>query len=336
MTQRQRKHGARPAFTMIELLVVITIIAILIALLTGAVIRGLSKGAETQDVSEINELQAKLTNVMRNPNPVQYLPSRLHLSKTNNYTNTQLDTDTIKFLQLRFGKHTCCNFTPLPSAQFPTVPFIDWNGDGVANEELFLEGEQCLVFHLGGIPLTSSGSIIMTGFSNNAFNPAAPIVNSSEKRQGPYFEFQSARLKPMVSALTGNTANVTFPAYLDPWTRPGGARQPFAYFVSSNPEGVGQYDKYGAGGGSSNGSDCPSLIAPLGSPANSPLLPYIQTTSASGLANFVNPGTFQIISAGQDGKFGAGGTNWGRTGTTDQNGLDDLSNFSSHLLGTAP
>ena len=50
----------------------------------------------------------------------------------------------------------------------------------------------------------------------------------------------------------------------------------------------------------------------------------------------MNPSSFQIISAGKDGKFGA----WcelEQAGTTDPgNGKDDQSNFSGHLLGVAP
>jgi prepilin-type N-terminal cleavage/methylation domain-containing protein len=333
MTQRQRNRGVRPAFTLIEILVVITIIAILVSLTTAAVMRAITKGPELQCSSEIGELQAKLANVIKNPaNPLVFVPSRLHLSKKNIYTASQLDQDSIRFLQARFGKHTCCDFTPLPSANllYSSVPFIDWNGDGNANEELYLEGQQCLVFHLGGVPVYNpantvpapnvTGAISMVGFSNNPLNPAAAPSGTGEKRQGPYFEFQSNRLVAVLSSSTAFPTNTgKFPVYLDPWMQTGGNanRRPFAFFASYNPEGGGQYS-----------SDCPSLIAPT---TGNPLQPYQASATT-----FVNPSNFQIISAGKDGKFGAGGTLWGRTGTTDPNGADDQSNFSAHLLGVAP
>ena len=139
-------------------------------------------------------MQSKLSTVMNNSgSPLPYLPSQLHLSKTNNYPNrnfaNSVDADTIAYLQRRFGKHTCCDFMPLPNPNYPNVPFIDWNGDGKPNEELFLEGEQCLVFHLGGIPVYSppnspplanvAGAITMVGFSNNPQNPAACAGNTA-------------------------------------------------------------------------------------------------------------------------------------------------------------
>ncbi len=81
MTYTQRGRGRRPAFTLIELLVVIAIIAILVSLTAAAVMRALVKGPEIQTNSEINEFATKLPAI---PN-VNYLPSRLHLSKQNNY-----------------------------------------------------------------------------------------------------------------------------------------------------------------------------------------------------------------------------------------------------------
>jgi prepilin-type N-terminal cleavage/methylation domain-containing protein len=328
MTQRQRNRGVRPAFTLIEILVVITIIAILVSLTTAAVMRALTKGPELQCSSEIGELQAKLANVIKNPaNPLVFVPSRLHLSKQNNYNPAlPLDRDSMAFLQARFGKY-CCFGGPAPVGYFPPLAAsgksIDWNGDGVLSEELYLEGEQCLVFHLGGVPYqpgppVGTGPISMIGFAANKQNPAAlPIPN--EHRDGPFFEFQSNRLLPFPRSGAGPK----FPAYLDPWMQTGGNanRQPFAFFASYNVEGAGLYN-----------NDCPSLLLSPPDAAGASLTPYQPTGSTT----FLNPSSFQIISAGRDGKFGAGGAVWGRTGTTNANGADDQSNFSAHLLGVAP
>jgi prepilin-type N-terminal cleavage/methylation domain-containing protein len=328
MTHRQRRHNRRPAFTLVELMVVMTIIAILVALLTGAVMRALTKGPELETSSEIGELQSKISSSARDVN-LDYLPSRLHLSKQNFYPNKgvagSLDSDSVRFLQNRFGRSACFNFTPLSGNNF-----IDWNGDGVANEELYLEGEQCLVFHLGGVPLPSGGNIVMVGFSLNPSNPAAGVVNG-QHRNGPFFEFQSNRLKSFTStAFQGANfptqaggAYGSFPIYQDPWLQTGGRRQAYAYFASSLLEGGGQYDKY-------NSSDCPSLLLSPPDPANTPLTPYMANATT-----WLNPSSCQIISAGKDGKFGAGGV-LPKAGTTDPNGKDDQSNFSAHLLGVAP
>lgn len=310
MTQRKPQRGGRPAFTLVELMVVITIIAILVALLTGAVMKALTKGPELQTSSEIGEMQSKLS-AMANSTGLTIVPSQLHLSKLNNYNPAiPLDRASVTFLQQRFGKRSCFDFKAPPPGKF-----IDWNGDNVPAEELVLEGEQVLVFLLGGVPLNANGSTAMVGFSSNKQNPAQVPFNG-EHRDGPFFDFQPNRLKPMQSMITGNTAGALFPAYVDPWKQVGGLAKeaPFAFFASSNTEGGGLYT-----------SDCPSLG----------VTPYIQSTSG-GLTVWVNPSSYQIISAGKDGKFGAGGALWGKAGTTDPNGKDDQSNFSAHLLGVAP
>jgi len=318
-----------------------------VSLTTAAVMRGLVKGPELQCSSEIGELQSKLSSAISNAH-VSKVPSRLHLSKRNNYSGSQLDLDSKAYLIERFGKHTCFDFQNLPLSN---PNFIDWNGDGNDKEELYLEGQQCLVFHLGGIPINNPantvpppqtpGIITMAGFSNNQQNPAlAPSASGTDRRQGPYFEFQSNRLVAFTSqAFQGVNFPVlpgfgygSYPIYWDNWTRPGGNanRQPYAFFASYNLEGGGLYSdathKYGS-------SDCPSLFTapPLPpAPPSTPLQPYAAS------AGFMNPSSFQIISAGRDGKFGAT-AGWNpRTGTTDPAGADDQSNFSAHLLGVAP
>src|SRR5262249_48218687 len=49
--------------------------------------------------------------------------------------------------------------------------------------------------------------------------------------------------------------------------------------------------------------------------------------------NYINPDTFQILSAGKNWKYGTGGAFTPTQGTTDANGVDDLSNFSKANLG---
>jgi hypothetical protein len=75
-------------------------------------------------------------------------------------------------------------------------------------------------------------------------------------------------------------------------------KQPYAYFS------VARTGSYAPG-------DCP--LVPNG--------PYKTSTG------FINPATFQIISAGADGAFGAGGAVL--PGGADANGQDDLANFSA-------
>jgi prepilin-type N-terminal cleavage/methylation domain-containing protein len=329
MTQRRSERGRRPAFTLIELLVVIAIIAILISLTAAAVVQLLSKGPDLQTKSEESEIDQKLSGLETLPgHEVTYLPSQLILHKLNKYDPTNpIEVDTQAFLQRRFGRDTCCNFTVLPSAKYLTVPFIDWNGSGTsADEKIVLKGEQVLVFLLGGVPTYANGIVGMTGFSEHSVNPA----ETGGVRQGPYFEFQNARLrltksKPPYSAANANLGNGTgdFPMYLDPWkvgspTNPWGAGMPYVFLASKNPNGGGLYNPY------------------AGLPTNSPdsllgVAPYY-TSITNNVVQYVNPGTWQIISAGYDGKFGPGGLWNPRAPVVPMPGQDDQANFSPYKL----
>ena len=315
-------NRARPpaAFTLIELLVVIAIIAILVSLTTAAVIRALRKGPEAQTRTDIGDLDMALAKLKSQFN-LQYLPSRLHLSKTNNYGATALDIDSKTFLQARFGRDCCNSFRPLGAGQL-----IDWNGDG-QNEELFLEGEQVLVFLLGGIPQTGNGVIGMTGFSNNSANPAAAraaraMVRSSSSRPNRLRLLTSPPSYVPASFHVGTGGGTgTFPVYLDAYARfnPGpwgNGGTPLLFFSGYGAEGGGNYLKYG-------GPD--TTIAGV--------TPYI--TQAAPTIQFANPGTWQIISAGR-GRHVRPRRPWNpATGYGNGVGADDQANFSPRTLGFA-
>ena len=53
---------------------------------------------------------------------------------------------------------------------------MDWNGDSniASGQEYVLEGEECLVFILGGIPTAPTQPPGVLGFSKNPNLPSAP------------------------------------------------------------------------------------------------------------------------------------------------------------------
>ena len=89
----------------------------------------------------------------------------------------------------------------------PANPVIDWTGNknpkAFPTAGILLEGDQCLVFFLGGIP-GPGGSV--SGFSKNQSNPALP-----DGERFKFYDFQVSRLKTLRS---GNP----FPSYLNPYT----------------------------------------------------------------------------------------------------------------------
>ena len=170
---------------------------------------------------------------------------------------------TLMFLQKAFGRN--CNGGG------------DWNGNGVIDRPYQLQGQQCLLFYLGGIPVRSQdGTIGFSGFSQNPANPAAPAV-AGERRRGPYFQFATSRIA-LDSRYMAPSSD--FPVYQDPY-KVKGKNTVYAYFSAQ-----GRNNWYSV-------SDCAAIAAQ----------PYYQGISAMG-AQYLNSSTFQIICAGEDGVFG--------------------------------
>jgi hypothetical protein len=149
---------------------------------------------------------------------VDYLPSRIRLLDSGEYDlsvnqdgkpNSQLDYDSYNYLTRLW-----------PRLSFP----VDWNSNGNVNNDVTLEGDQCLVFFLGG----PNGQ----GFSNNQRAPAS----LGGSREGPLFEFMPSRLTARPNG---------YFVYLDAY-----GKTPFAYFSSYKTRNG--YNRYGT-------TDCKSI-----------------------------------------------------------------------------
>jgi hypothetical protein len=145
-----------------------------------------------------------------------------------------------------------------------------------------LNGNQCLVFFLGGYQDGKFGN----GFSDSSTHP----FKGTGRNRGPFFDFLPSRLLEMKG---------TVPQFLDPWGTP------YAYMTTRNANS----DYY----------------------SDERLQPF---TNADG--KFLNPRSFQIISAGKNKTFGPGGQ-WvpgEKPYSPDSDGGDDLSNFHDFKLGS--
>jgi prepilin-type N-terminal cleavage/methylation domain-containing protein len=291
----------RTAFTLVELLVVMAILAILVSLLVAAVFKYLELAPQTQTVNDIRQLSVAIESFKTKYNI--YPPSSIYLSNSLSDYTANGQTASLSYLSAIW-----------PRLNWNSVPPIDWSGGqgGIPAGGIILEGDQCLVFFLNG-----PGGVNGNGWSVNPTNPT--LVTGP--RVGPFFEFPLTRLGTYAHPSTSQSAAVSamFPSFFDPYATPSiGKGQPYAFFCSGRS--AGGYNPNKLLPTSAIVGDCPSLG----------LIPYLQTNS-----RFYNNNTFQIISAGKNLLFGPGGVwpNSTAAYATQGAGVDDLSNFSGDLLG---
>jgi prepilin-type N-terminal cleavage/methylation domain-containing protein len=317
-----RTPAARRGFTLIEMMVVIAVIAVLVGLLMAALFGVFSRGPATQDRADISGMTAALQNFKAKYKI--YPPSRILLANNlavyNNNISDPLVAESLRVLSIMFPNMNWSN--------------VDWsNGLGMPNlkignatvKAVILEGDQCLVFFLGGLPGPSNS---VAGFSTSPTNPTAATAPGGERIK--FFDFKVDRL----ASAHGNV----FLSYNTPYDTD--YRRPYAYF-SVGRRGPNDYNsvwvstatKLGTGLGrlsaSYQNSDCTTLG----------VTPYASAWSATNPPTFINPESFQLISAGPDGLFGPGTTSaatvWTLTSTAGvpNSGKDDISNFSDRVLG---
>jgi general secretion pathway protein G len=340
-----RRRPRRSGFTLIELLVVIVIIGILASLLAPAIFGAIRTAREAAVIAEINTMGNSLASF--HDRYGEYAPSRIILSENGYYATDmsnspgggaisavtfagslqptpagdadllygQLAQRSLRALRKMFPRVT---FSTTGPAAPPVGGLYDFNGNGAVDTGfvtvggntggILAEGDEALTFFLGGIPsVDASGPIGMSGFGKN---PQNPFINdtATQSREQPFFPFRGERLMDF----DGDG----MPSYLDTLGT-GIDGRPYAYFVSH--PGVGYdpndcnlsadangvvYQTFNLGFSVSNGNLYTSSPGP--NPYTSSL-PAPTTGTSLRTASFINQNTFQIISAGRDRDYGAGG-----------------------------
>jgi len=267
------------------------------------VMKFLGKGNDVKVRSDITQLDLAIAN-FKQKFEVDYLPSTFTIPAMVNQADPNF-----AYLQKLFPKW-------MRSAA-PNSP------TGLTSRSL--DGNQCLVFFLGGIN--------SQGFSTSSSNPFAAVAAVGEPRIGPFFDFPMARIDP-----NGR--------FLDPWGLP------YVYMTAIN-RGYGQSTLNGL----LNGPGGPQslLIQISGQPDKTvKIYPFVVSVQ-NNVPRFANPSSHQIISGGANGKTPPtsagvvrGGIGQGSpvSGTTYQVwtpgtgeygpggvGGDDWSNFHERILG---
>ncbi len=372
----------RVGFTLIELLVVITILGILVALLLPVIWGAYRTAQETRVAAEINTLTQSLTSFKEKFG--DFPPSRIILPETGGYNVSNPPADLFGIAdggnafmnyglpyesiggQARALAETDITYAALAQRSirtmqslFPKVKLtsgagsstFDFNGNGaIEAEPILLEGHECLVFFLGGIPVhDGSGIVGVSGFGTNPLNPFLSEFADPE-RTPPIHEFDVSRL--VDDDLDG------IPGFIDPLGESTEGRY-YAYFSSYDGSGYDPNDvnftldegplpvfmQFGV----SFPVKAPSGTGPSFRVTPSPLPnPYTTSVPFDGsnpsnapAASFVNKTSFQLFSPGRDRLYGTGGQFSSRSDLDSLPGqpsdprdreLDNITNFTQGTI----
>ncbi len=354
LLQHPSKKRVRAGFTLIELLVVIAIIAILVSLLLAGVFYAYTRMNDTGTMTDINQLQAAMEafkgkygayppqRIRLCSNWYQYYPAYGGTASPAAIGGPQFDSDSVSFLARIFQGigHWGNDKTGLATGMV-----MDWSGTGNLMLDEILEGDQVLVFFLGGIPWAvppAGGPPVMTannGFAANGKNPTMPPA-ANVGRVSPFYNFPAGRLFLRLNPATGN-ASQYFPSFLDYY-----GQAPYLYFSAHNRKN--QYNPY-PNAANPNSQGNPILVTNYSGGGNALVIPYYLPGGAYATGNpqYQNPNTFQILAAGKDGNFNSNVTaagsfpnafQWVSSSTNPLSppGIDDFSNFSGSRLGVSP
>lgn len=348
MRQSTEQRRGRAAFTLVELLIVILIIAILFALAAGAVLKALGKADEVRARNDLTQL-ANGVAAFKQHFQVSYVPDTIVLppgydSASLQYISGLFPRINANTLGTGTGTFTIPNDFKSPNTLNSYTVFSYWGVTGTT--AMTLHGDQAIVFFLGGKYDPNSGCL---GYSSDPTNPlgvAQSLLTGS--RIGPFLDFPPNRLASLpanttyVGLGTGSTTIPArasgFPSYLDVF----GLGMPYFYFSSRR-----------AGNDYPGTHRAPSALNLTNNTQVNPnvswiaLNPYWQgVLPGTTVPRYANPNGFQIICAGRDGCFGGGvdsnnniggGKYWGGynsgTGNSDLGGYDNFSNFHPTQMG---
>jgi prepilin-type N-terminal cleavage/methylation domain-containing protein len=313
---RSQEDALRLAFTLLELLIAISIIAVMATLIL-TVASSASRTAHNAQVSaDILSLSAGIS-AFKQRFGVEPPSSITLYEQASGWTNSS-DPNAARSMSLIRQIWPQFDFTYANE----TSNAIDINGNGTTNDSITISGSECLVFFLFGMPTlnspTATGGAPM-GFSQNPVDP----FNRSGGNRLSFGEFDKTRL--ILYTPSGGTQH-TMNAYLDPLS---GQTQPYLYLSSYGGQGYNISELVGSTPSTSNAPGgtfidvyrqgqqgywsptTASASLPATAPYPSPYQPEsgqtISTSPNTSPSPALNPNSYQIISPGGDRLYGVGG-----------------------------
>lgn len=173
--------NTRAAFTLLELLAVITIISILLALILPSIAAARRRAAEVATGTEMKQFEQALSSFKAKFN--RFPPSSITLYGTQaGWDSDPTAKAIIRSMWRDFNFATGGRSPGTP--QNTTVGGANYHPWGTGN--VVLTGDECLVFFLGGVPVDNGTGVppTLAGFSANG---RFPFAIGGENRDGPFF-----------------------------------------------------------------------------------------------------------------------------------------------------
>jgi len=346
-TRHSRGEAARFAFTLLELLIAISIIAILAGLILTVASSASVRAHNAQVSAEIQSLSAGISAFKQRfgvepPSSITLYEQGTTIAAAGTGWNS--DPRSMGLIRQIWPQF---DFTYAAYASQGNV--VDINGNGTTNDVISLTGAECLVFFLGGVPSGSGGNPM--GFSQNPADPFnVPGVGASRQVVGTnrehFADFDVSRLflYPPANTTTNGILYHSTNTYKDTLST---QTQPYLYFSSYGGQGYYINELVGLPPNTPNLNNAPGQNSPPGNAFTDVYrqgpLSYWTSTSPTFVQNTSTPSppwnanSYQIISPGGDGLYGTGGEYETANANTLLIGTrggerDNITNFSSGIL----